>query len=208
VENIHIDKKGTTLDIRARDRVITKLTWPIAGQSGVTVLSFVGSVGLLSGCTDDEIREGLRVAGEQTPRMRRVAAGKRILLDDTYNAAPESMLGALETLRYSADGRPTVAVLGDMKELGEFSSALHDTVGEAAAHSGLSALYTYGESARMIADAAKRCGMLAVSCFGEGEIEELAQAVAHGCARDAVILFKAAHSMRLGRAVAAVRRLS
>jgi len=206
VENIHMSKKGTVLDIKGPDRVITNLAWPIAGQSGVNVLAFAAGVGMLAGCTDEAIRAGLCEAGKYTPRMRRIEAGRRLLLDDTYNAAPESVLGALETLIHIADGRPAVAVLGDMLELGEFSPTLHESVGEAAAHCGLCALYTFGERARGIAEAAHHAGLSHVRAFGEDELDALAAALAHEAPRDAVILFKAAHRMMLGRAVAAVRR--
>ncbi|MBQ3483098.1 MAG: UDP-N-acetylmuramoyl-tripeptide--D-alanyl-D-alanine ligase [Clostridia bacterium] len=206
-ENISVAKKGTVLDIRCGDRVITKLAWPIPGESGVNTLAFVASVGMLAGCSDDAIRQGLRVAGQYTPRMRRVRAGTRLLLDDTYNAAPESVLAALETLVHTANGRPAVAVLGDMLELGKFSDALHGTVGEAAANSGICALFTCGTRAEDIAKAARRAGLSQVQSFAEEDIEALAEAICRTTPPDAVILFKAAHRMMLGRAVAAVRRL-
>ena len=66
-------------------------------------------------------------------RQRLVIAGPLLVMDDSYNASPESMLAALETLALAARGRRLVAALGGMLELGDHAPAAHERVGEAAA---------------------------------------------------------------------------
>ena len=73
------------------------------------------------------------------------------LLNDYYNAAPDSMRSALETLAIISQGRRrTVAILGDMKELGDFSLASHQFVGEMAIHNRIDALMCVGNEAKEI----------------------------------------------------------
>lgn len=85
--------------------------------------------------------------------VRHTATGLTIL-DDCYNAAPESMRAALHTLQAQAGSR--VAILGDMRELGDYAHDLHVEVGAAARHTGLRLLVTVGELAGIIADAVLR----------------------------------------------------
>jgi UDP-N-acetylmuramoyl-tripeptide--D-alanyl-D-alanine ligase len=84
-----------------------------------------------------------RWRGEEVP-----LAGGGLLINDAYNANPLSMTAALQHQRERADGRRTVAVLGDMAELGPDGPAYHEQVGRAAAEAGVSVLVAVGELAR------------------------------------------------------------
>ncbi|HET7387966.1 MAG TPA: UDP-N-acetylmuramoyl-tripeptide--D-alanyl-D-alanine ligase [Nocardioidaceae bacterium] len=82
-----------------------------------------------------------------------------IVVNDAYNANPESMRAALETLAVLGRGRPTartVAVLGEMLELGDSSRDEHDAVGECAVRLGVQQLVVVGDGARPIHEAACR----------------------------------------------------
>jgi len=82
--------------------------------------------------------------------------GGILLLDDTYNANPESVLSSLELARQLADQRgvPLLLVLGEMRELGALSVGLHRQVGEAAAAKRPALLITIAGDARALAEAA------------------------------------------------------
>lgn len=202
-ENITMGQKGVTCDLRGHGRVITNLTWPIAGRIGISVIAAVGAVGILAECTDVQIRHGLERAARKAPRMPRYQVTGRLFLDDSYNASPESVVAALEALAYLAQGRPRVAVLGDMLELGTHTLSLHALVGRAAAKAELSYLITYGEDAVQIARIACENG-LPVSRVRHFNAADRDALCAHLCATlppDAVVLFKASHRMGLDEIV-------
>src|SRR5439155_24066214 len=90
-------------------------------------------------------------------------AGTLTVLDDSYNANPTSMEAGLEVLRrLPACGR-RVAVLGEMRELGADTEALHAELGLAAARAGVDVLVAVGSYARHLADAARSAGLTNVT---------------------------------------------
>jgi UDP-N-acetylmuramoyl-tripeptide--D-alanyl-D-alanine ligase len=78
----------------------------------------------------------------------RALPGGGLLINDAYNANPVSMRAALEYLEQRAEGRRTVAILGEMAELGRTAPAYHREVGEAAAEAGIDEVFAVGELAR------------------------------------------------------------
>lgn len=200
-ENITYGKYGTRLDFKARDRCITNLEWPLSGTAGVSALLIGCALGVMCGRSDEEIRTGITVAARGIPHRREVKVGERILIDDSYNASPEAVEAALEALRYRAPERVRVAVLGDMLELGEYSAELHCKVGERVVESGISMLFTYGDEALHIANAARAFGMPAhcVVAVRRGARRELLDAMHRLIPEDAAVLFKASRAVCLGR---------
>src|SRR5581483_3947803 len=108
----------------------------------------------------DDIADGLSSA---VPRSRwRMEVATRadgvIVINDAYNANPESVRAALDALAHLArDGR-AFAVLGHMAELGDSSRASHEEIGEHAAAAGVAGLIAVGAEARPILDGARRSG--------------------------------------------------
>ena len=90
------------------------------------------AAGLAAGLPLDEIVPGLSAPSRAQHRSTVIRVGGAVIVDDAYNAAPESMRAALELL----GGLPAtrrIAILGEMRELGEAHDAGHRAVGEAAA---------------------------------------------------------------------------
>lgn len=207
-ENIHMDENGVRLDLTDGKRRDPGLSWGVPGSIGVSFLSMAAGVAFLLGVPEAALVRGLARASAFTPRMRRVFAGNRLLLDDTYNASPEAVMGALEVLELVAGKRERVAVLGDILELGEFSAALHEAVGECIGKSRVDKLFTYGEAAAGIAKGARLSGMpnARIYSFFKGEEAELLSGLLGKTGREAAILFKASRGMRLERIVAEIER--
>ena len=72
------------------------------------------------------------------------------IMDDTYNAAPESMITAIKTISDMASGQRVIGVLAGMLELGNYSEAAHQLVGRAAAEAGFSELCLFGDDSAQI----------------------------------------------------------
>jgi UDP-N-acetylmuramoyl-tripeptide--D-alanyl-D-alanine ligase len=124
-----------------------------------------------------------------------------VILDETYNAAPEAMLAALNLLA-ETPGKRRIAVLGAMKELGERSQQLHERVGETVQKLNLDALLVLvdGQDAEAIALGAKG---VPSECFTTHA--DLAARLKTFVKTGDRILFKAAHSVGLDRVVTQLR---
>ena len=126
-----------------------------------------------------------------------------LILNDAYNANPESMRAALETLAWIGRDRPgrTWAVLGPMAELGDIATAEHETVGRLAAQLKVGRLVAVGEPAQPIARGASAAGLDAV-CVPDTEaaITLLREQVRPGD----VVLVKASRSASLERVAVAL----
>lgn len=113
----------------------------------------------------EEMREGLEGFRTIKGRMHVLKADGFTVLDDTYNANPESVASALKTLA-TAHGRK-VAVLGEMLELGENSGAEHENIGRIAGELKADVVVAIGPSASLVADGAKKAGVKHVYGFGD-----------------------------------------
>lgn len=138
------------------------------------------------------IGEGLSAFRPYTGRLQvKQARGAATLIDDTYNANPDSVRAAIDVL--AACPAPTVLVLGDMGEVGEHGMEFHREVGAYARSKGISSLLALGEATRH-----------AVEAFGCGarhfdRVEELVAQVAGKS-----ILVKGSRFMKMERVVAAL----
>jgi alanine racemase len=131
----------------------------------------------------------------------RLLAGRdgSLVLDDTYNAAPRSVLAGLETLRV-LPGRPRIAVLGDMAELGTASEELHRLVGQRAAEV-VDLLVVQGTSSTWTADAAVKAGLDPERVAITFTPEDAAAEVGSHLGPDAVVLVKGSAVARMERVV-------
>lgn len=199
VSNVQNGKKGAVADVIWQERILHGLSWPVAGSIGASAIGIGAGVGLLEGLTEKQIKEGFLAAKSTTPRMRRLEIHGRRVIDDTYNASPEAMVGALEALIYQSDGCPSAAVFGDMLELGGGTAALHDAVGECAARSGISHFFAYGDQRGALSNGALRGGMSAacVHPFAFGEERALAEEILRSVPRGGFVLFKASRGTAL-----------
>jgi UDP-N-acetylmuramoyl-tripeptide--D-alanyl-D-alanine ligase len=118
------------------------------------------------------MRSGLRNFNASPMRLHIEAMGDYIIINDAYNASPMSMLAAIDTLAEVAKGR-TVAVLGDMLELGDIGVEAHRQIGEKLAQYKIDIVVTVGVLAGNIAEAASEHGIYsAVACCSHDEATE------------------------------------
>jgi UDP-N-acetylmuramoyl-tripeptide--D-alanyl-D-alanine ligase len=137
-------------------------TLALPGEHMVPNALAAAAVGLQLGVPLEDAAAALASARISRWRMETsvTEAGVRIL-NDAYNANPESTAAALRTARWIAGEHRLIAVLGEMAELGPIAETEHDRVGELAARIRVDRLITVGEAAEPIARAAIREGMAA-----------------------------------------------
>jgi UDP-N-acetylmuramoyl-tripeptide--D-alanyl-D-alanine ligase len=148
------------------------------------------------------IARGMETAELSGMRMERLTTSEGVvILNDAYNASPDSMFAAIAVLE---QGVPTeggsgrrIAVLGDMFELGHASEEAHRQVGERVARSRIDVLVTVGDRATGIAEAAVEAGMPALRVIRCADAPEAAQTL-RSCLRPGdTVLVKASRGMQL-----------
>ncbi|MDG1293170.1 MAG: UDP-N-acetylmuramoyl-tripeptide--D-alanyl-D-alanine ligase [Pseudomonadales bacterium] len=99
--------------------------------------------------SDADIIQGLAAVAVEKGRLCRVAGSNNLqILDDSYNANPQSMYAAIDVLvSFTDQEKKSIAVLGDMAELGSDAAAMHFNVGQYAALAGVNCVYVIGEFA-------------------------------------------------------------
>lgn len=138
------------------------------------------------------------------PGRLRVLKGIKgsVIIDDTYNSSPAAALAALEALESVRTGGRHIAVLGDMLELGRFSSGAHRSVGERAAKAA-DMLVTVGFRSRLSAEAARDAGLRdeQVRQYEQGESQRAGKELEAELRAGDVVLVKGSQSMRMERTV-------
>jgi len=174
---------------------------PMIGRHSVETVLRAASVGLVEGLTWDEIIRGLQESQAQLRLSAVRTKSGALIIDDTYNASPESTLAALNLLEELYGRR--IAVLGDMLELGQYEHKGHEIVGIRAAQVA-DILVTLGPRGHMIAEAARKSGMEHQRIL---EFEDIGLIVdwlkLHLASNDAVLI-KGSHGLRMERIVAAL----
>lgn len=170
---------------------------PLLGKHvAVNALAAI-AVGRRLGLPEVLILEGLAKATGPAMRLELQTIGSITLLNDAYNANPASMKAALETLMALPSSGRRLAVLGDMRELGEASDQLHREVGEFAGALALDRLICVGEQAALIAEAARQVGLAAERIVRFGDTATAARAVPEWLSKGDLVLLKGSRGMQL-----------
>ena len=173
---------------------------PLPGAHNALNAAAVVAVARLLGLSDDATAHALAHAAAPELRMERSeSAGVRVL-NDSYNAHPDSMLAAIRTAA-ALPAERRIAVLGDMLELGPDAEVLHAEVGRAVAESGAFALVvTIGNLSRAISRETERAGIESI----HHDTPDPASVVALTRPGD-LVLIKASRALHLERIADALR---
>lgn len=130
-------------------------------------------------------------------RLQRREVDGLLVLDDSYNANPESVRAGLRVLAALSGRSRRALVLGDMHELGEQSAELHRAVGEDVAAAGIDLLVTVGPRARAAAEGARAGGMDAASVHAAEDLGAAQEALAGRVSAGDVLLIKGSRAAGL-----------
>ena len=152
-DNVELSIDGTSADIHYSDGEVARLNLHILGEhqlmnalASITVSEELG----LSRQMVRQSLESMPLAERWRMQLTNRADGVSVI-NDAYNASPDSMKAALQTLAHlGKSGRRTIAVLGEMAELGEFSRESHDQIGRLVVRYNIDQLVVVGEGAKLI----------------------------------------------------------
>jgi len=190
----------------ATERGRCRLNIPAPGEHMAYAAAIAAAVGEALGLSREEITRGAASYVPSGSRMRVLRLpGERMLLDDCYNANPQSVAAALEILARTERDKK-VAVLGDMGELGAIGAQAHYNLGALASMLGVDLVFAIGsgERAGRIADGvAQSGGSVQYYPTKEEALPELRRQFGPGT----VMLVKASHAMQFGRLVEELRQV-
>jgi len=208
VTNIAVSERGTTCQISHNDET-HELFMPLHGRHFASAAGIALAVGQLSGVS---LPEGIAALAESEPQRGRAMIERLedqlIVIDDSYNASPDAMMAGLHLLD-DLGGRTKIAVLGEMRELGEWNKPLHVAAGELAATVadhiiaiGEGGVYLAAAADQVVSTAPTNGGRMAsVTTAGSAtEAYEVVEKILAGVDGEAVVLVKGsrfAHTERV-----------
>jgi len=199
VAQLRLDERGEPRFMLSYDDETMAAHVPQVGRHVAFNAAAATAAALAAGVDLDVAVERLASAGPSSPmRMERhVRADGVTIVNDAYNANPESMTAALEAVAELPAGR-RVAVLGEMLELGEMSATAHHDVGRLAAVLGFDRVIAVGPGAALIADGAGDVGQAVP------DVDVAVSTLSAWLTGSDVVLVKASRGCRLERVVAAL----
>ncbi len=201
--NLRMDGGGMTFFITMRECTVEAhlRTW---GRHNVMNALAAAAAGT---ALDVDLEDAVRGLEEFSPpkmRLQPVRLGDVLLINDAYNASPASMRAAFEVLLALGTSRRRLAVLGEMRELGEASESLHRDVGATAA-AAAELLITVGAGARAIAEGALEAGVTPGHVHHTASIDEASAVLKTVMRSGDVILIKGSRALEMERIIDALR---
>ncbi len=210
--NIRENGTYTEFDILAKDRLLTNIRIPTVGRHNVYDAAIAFAVGEALNIGDAAIKNGLLSFSNTGMRQNIYSYGNYNFIEDCYNASPESMmasLGVLSDVSLKHKGK-SVAVLGDMRELGDYSDRLHKEVGMYVASKHISKLITVGSFAEKIAlgalDHAYPSEDILI-CKSCDAVDKIADKIFPLLQNGDTVLFKASRAVKLERVIEKLKAL-
>ena len=169
----------------------------VAGEHNITNSLAVIVIALILGVSIEDIKEGLAHINISGMRLKTEKAScGALIINDSYNANPEAMQGALQVLSMY-EGKKKIAVLGDMYELGKYSESGHYKTGANAYRLKVDRLIAVGELAKDIAKGAIDAGMAKENVFWTTSTQEATNILRQMIDSESVVLVKGSRGMRM-----------
>lgn len=157
------------------------------------------AVGLYYGVPPSKIKGALESFKPVNGRFVIKKSGKVKIIDDTYNANPDSTIAALSTLSLMNPNARKIFVFGDMLELGEESEKAHAKIGGKASELGIDSLYTIGKFSKATTEAAKSKGLKNV--FHYYDADKLIQKLKNDLRENDIVLVKGSRGSHMEKVI-------
>jgi UDP-N-acetylmuramoyl-tripeptide--D-alanyl-D-alanine ligase len=196
-KNIRQQDFTTDFEIEYQNKT-TKVVIPVPGLHNVYNALAAFSAAIQVGMAPNEIAEGLSTYQTSGMRQKFVNYKGAVIIEDCYNASPDSMNAAFDVLMSVKNDGAKFAVLADMLELGNMSEQAHIDVGKAAARKGIELLLAYGDNAKHYCE-----GFIiespdkSANCLHFKNKQELAKFIRNIIDSGDALLFKGSRAMKL-----------
>ena len=205
--NLRYCDEGSLFDIVAHGKVYPDIEINVIGKQFVYASLFAFAVGIELGIDTEKIIAGLKNFENADMRQNIYEVGGITIIEDCYNASPESMRAAidvLKTISKSKKGARMTALLGDMRELGDNSAEFHKEVGRYFGKNGGKLLMTMGGLAKDIAFGALEAGVpesKVYMTFDYNNVERIGDTLVDILKEGDVLLVKASRAVGAERVV-------
>jgi alanine racemase len=198
-EIVALPERGHQFRMRLFDTFVD-VVLPVPGRFNILNALAAAAAATRLGASPDAIRKGLERFHPSPMRLEMHTTVTGVtLINDTYNADPASMKGALDVLAKVGKGRRRIAILSEMLDLGLYSREEHVAVGKDVARAEVDYLITVGENGALIGQAAAEEGMHARRIVNTHSYREAGAELEKIMNRGDVVLFKGSRWFRLER---------
>lgn len=173
-------------------RRVLPVSFPLISPVALSALLFALALSAHLGIEWEEALAAFQAPITVKGRQQLLSLNEYTIIDDTYNASPESMRAALSLLLREGEKGRRIAVLGDMAELGKESAAMHEAIGREAA-TAAHRLYAFGEMAEAYKRGALSGGLPQKDIHTFQTAEECCSRIAGDLSPHDVVLIKASH---------------
>ena len=196
-KNVSLEADHSSFDCQA-DATSFHVDLPFAGRHFVDNALLVTAIARAIDISVTDIQNGLGSAVSlSSSRMEmHPLLDNRLLINDCYNANPDSMMATLDVLA-GYKPRPTIACLGNMYELGQYEYEGHAKVGRHLAELGIDGLICLGNLAEIIGENAIAAGLPSSRVYYVDTNKQVARILEEHAPKDAVILVKGSNSMKM-----------
>jgi UDP-N-acetylmuramoyl-tripeptide--D-alanyl-D-alanine ligase len=201
--DIRTDERGTCFKTRLKGTEY-EVVLNVPGIHNVSNAMAAIAVGAELGLDPGSIVEGISHFKPEKLRLNFIECGGIMIINDTYNASPESMRAAIGVLKEMKASRK-IAMLGDMLELGQWASGAHFEVGRIAAGAGIDYIIAVGSYAANIAEGAAAAGASA-GTYVFDDAEKAAEFVIELVNEGDGILVKGSRGMQMERVVDRIKK--
>lgn len=196
---------GTNFKIDYQGKIVPVWLGKIFGKENIYAALAAVAVGEVLGLNLVEVSESLKSYQGVKGRLRLIDGIKSsLILDDSENASPLSMLEALEVLRKVEVRGRKIAVLGDILGIGKYAIEAHEALGEKVKNSA-DLLFAVGERAKFFAEGAESQGMPVEKIFQFNESQEAGLALQNEIKEGDFILVDGSQEMQMARIVEEIR---
>lgn len=200
VQSIKYNSQGTEIDIKGEGHYFI----PILGETGLYAMLAAIKIGQIYGLDYSQIKSGLEQTVNSPGRLKLEKIGNLLVIDDSYNSNPVALSSALKLSKKFKANR-YIAVLGDMKELGEEENYYHILSGIEVGNMKFDYLIAVGEKADLFQQGAVKSGITEDKIYTSPDWEHGYQQLKQIIQPEDLVLIKASRAVQLDKLVSALK---